>query len=423
MYLSELDIANRSLQHLGEPFITSVDEDSRANTETTFAYDKLRRAEMRRNIWRFSIRRAILRAIDTDTMLLQPDLWDAITAYPPAAVVRDANGIFWQSMVPGNTGNDPTTTVAWDRYFGPATVHKYDSEQSYYAGELVWCEAGNAGGYVIFRSLVNDNGDDPEVASEWNNKITYNAGETVSYGGYHWRSLIEVNLNITPAVGPLDWDENATYATAQTVTGSDGFIYSSIGNGNVAHNPVTDGGVNWTNTGVANAWKRIPTIYASSGLWQPLFASMSNILFAYPIGTGPLRQNGTSNVYRLPVGYLRQAHPDPKQGSVSWGGAPGNLPYDDKLIEGQYIIGVEAPVAFMRFAADISDVREFDDMFSEGLAARIAIATCEPITQSSGKMASVSQQYQKFMGEARIVNAIETGPEEPYEDSYIAVRA
>jgi hypothetical protein len=45
------------------------------------------------------------------------------------------------------------------------------------------------------------------------------------------------------------WSNITTYAIGNLVTGSDGFTYSSVSNSNTNHNPVGDGGVNWTKTG------------------------------------------------------------------------------------------------------------------------------------------------------------------------------
>jgi hypothetical protein len=63
-----------------------------------------------------------------------------------------------------------------------------------------------------------------------------------------------------------------------------------------------------------------------------------------------------------------------------------------------------------------------DDMFCEGLGARIGLAVCEPLTQSTAKTNTIAQEYQKFMSEARAVNGIETGAVEPPLDDYIACR-
>ena len=75
-----------------------------------------------------------------------------------------------------------------------------------------------------------------------------------------------------------------------------------------------------------------------------------------------------------------------------------------------------------RFVADVHDVRRMDAMFCEGLACRIAMGVCETLTQSVSKLGAISTLYKQFMTEARIVNGIETGSEEPPEDDYIACR-
>jgi hypothetical protein len=73
-FRTSIDIANRACQHLGQTRIGSAgfNEVSKQAREIGAAYDVLRRAELERNPWRFAIRLAVLRAIDTDTMLLAP---------------------------------------------------------------------------------------------------------------------------------------------------------------------------------------------------------------------------------------------------------------------------------------------------------------------------------------------------------------
>jgi hypothetical protein len=50
-------------------------ENSQRASETSFAYGKVKRAELGRNIWTFATRRAVLRSIDVNTLLLAPTLW------------------------------------------------------------------------------------------------------------------------------------------------------------------------------------------------------------------------------------------------------------------------------------------------------------------------------------------------------------
>src|SRR5678815_3993516 len=117
-FLDSLDIANRALQHCGAPQIATVGEISKSNREVSFAYDKVRRAELRRNTWRFATRRTVLRAIDTDTMILVPAAYDATVTYLPGAIVADTNGLLWLSNTQDNRNNTSGATAAWDMYFG-----------------------------------------------------------------------------------------------------------------------------------------------------------------------------------------------------------------------------------------------------------------------------------------------------------------
>lgn len=421
-FLDSLDIANRAVQHVGTSRIDSVTEDSKANTEASFSYDKVRRAELRRNVWRFAIKKTVLRAIDTTTMLLVPDDYDATKTYLPGAIVKDSNGQCWISTEPNNLNNTPGDTDVWDSYFGPMTVSLYDEDTSYFAGELVYKAGANPGSYAIYLSLTSANEDDPATATAYDSEETYGSNDVVSHSGSQWRSLIPFNIGTTPADGPLDYDATATYSAAQTVTGSDHFIYSSVGNGNTGNDPVTDGGVHWTNTNVAHAWKRTPTIPVSSVNWRVIAGAIANLNFIYPIGSGPSSQSTTRNVYRLPAGFLREAPQDPKAGSASDLGAPSGLHYNDWNFEGDYIVSAATDAIVFRFVGDITVVSHMDDMFCEGLACRLAAAICEPLTQSGAKLSSIMAEYKVYMGEARLVNAIEIGTQEPPIDDYLAVR-
>lgn len=422
MYLDSLDIANRGLQHCGVDAIGSVTEDSKANKECSFAYDKVRRAELRRNTWRFAVRKTVLRAIDTTTMLLVAPAYDAAKTYLPGAVVKDTNGQLWVSNQSGNINNTPGDTDVWDMYFGPLTVSLYSDETSYSSGELVYKALTYAGDYAVYMSLQNGNDDDPGTATAYDATVTYNAGDVVSYLGSLWRSLLPFNLGVTPADGPLAYDNTATYSAAQTVTGSDNFIYSSVGNGNIGHDPVTNGGVNWTNTTVINGWSRTPTLPTASVKWRPLLATVQNVSFLYPVGSGPSSQENTRNVYRLPAGFLALAPQDPKAGSSSALGAPSGIIYEDWLLDGDYIVSNDVGPIVLRFTADVTRVQTMDDMFCEGLACRVALAVCEPLTQSTSKVQSIASEYAKFMGEARTKNSIEQGSTEPPQDDYLTCR-
>jgi hypothetical protein len=480
-YLDSLDIANRALFHLGAVRIVSITENTKNNATMSFLYDKLRAAELRRNVWRFATRRAVIRPVTPTTLLVSPLPWSSTQLYLPGAIVADTNGVLWQSTLAENLNNQPGQSAAWDQYFGPMTADLFsqvsnftawsavtayvtgnqvsyqsvayqalqnntnqppntpssqywapitiNNTNGYYAGEMTYVPVSEAGGfgaagYVVFLSMTNGNTDVPNVPTPWNPTVQYTADQTVSYNGSQWRNLLPINLNITPATPPAAWAAGTTYASGNQVTGADFYIYQSIGNGNLGNNPTNSGNPSfWTNTGVLAGWSSTPTLFGADLNWLPLQVSLTNLTFVYPVGSGPATDAETRNVFRLPSSFLREAPQDPKRGGVSYLGAPSGMMYDDWEFEGNFLVSRDAwPIVF-RFVADIYQVSQFDDMFCEGLAARMAYEGCEDITQSIGKQGACAQAYNKFMADARTVNGIETGATEPPVDDYITCRA
>lgn len=526
------DIANRALQHCGARRITTFQDSSKNASETSFCYDKLRRAELQRNTWRFATRRAAIWPIETTTMFLRPALWSAAATYYVGSIVADADGTLWISNSPDNLGNSPGFDNAgdladvrggsqyWDRYFGPLTVQPFDTtgQTAYFAGDLVYEAPQGDGAYAVYLSLQDGNSQDPGIAMQWQpgtfyskdqivqfapnwaSGTTYAAGASVNYNGVVYVSLaasntgnepdisptwwvtapttlgpalwsdtttysigqfatwehvtyvslqnsnlgnnpdpsaewaavaapalylskIDFNMGNEPDLSPAPWVMGATYASGATVAGSDGYIYTSKINGNVSLNPVGDNGVHWTNTGTKAPWTTQFVGGTGSDQWLYLPVSLSDMSFTYPVGTGPTDQTQTRNVYRLPAGYLNMpSSQDPKEGSVSFLGAPTGNMYKDWLLEGDYLITRDSYPIVLRFVADMTDVTKMHDMFCEGLAARIAAEVCETVTQSTQKLAAISAAYKTAMSEARLVNAIETGPVEPPEDDYVTCR-
>jgi hypothetical protein len=66
MFQSPVDIANRGMQHIGAVRIGALGfgELSVQASECGFVYDKVRRAELRRNVWRFATRLCVLRPFE-----------------------------------------------------------------------------------------------------------------------------------------------------------------------------------------------------------------------------------------------------------------------------------------------------------------------------------------------------------------------
>jgi hypothetical protein len=364
------DIGNRALDHCGQEHVTSFDDPNKAGRLLTSNYDKVRQAELRRNVWRFSIKRVALRANDVTTRQIVPAAYNVLTTYLPGSLVLYA-GIIWYSMVPDNLGSIPGTTGSnWQNYFGAMTALPYDSTTAYFAGELVYKSVGD-GTYAVFIALANSTSDDPATAQAYDATVSYKQDDIVVSAAINYISKVDLNLGHTPATSPTQW------AT---------------------------------------------TSLSNSRQWAKVNVTLSNQPLLYPIGTGPVTQQFTQNVYQLPYAYLRRAPQNPKAGGRTLWGAPTGLVYADWNPEGNFIVTSEARPILFRFGADVTDVSQFDPMFAEGLAARLAISICEPITQSRDKISVITGEYQKFMTEARTVNGIETGPEEPEEDDFITTR-
>lgn len=430
-FRAPVDIANRALQHCGASRIATPDfsENSRNCAEVSFCYDKLRKAELQRRYWTFAIKRQVLRPIDQNTMLLAPSLWMSGMTYFAGSIVADATGMLWTSTIPNNLGNDPLLTSFWAPYFGPMAVPLYDTSgtTAYLAGELVYTTPGD-GTNRVYLSLQSANSDVPSTATAYDRTVTYFKNQVVTFASVAYMSLIDLNLNNEPDLAPALWASGTTYAAGAKVGGSDGMVYQSIGSGNVGNDPTLDGGVHWTNTGVLNPWTTVFTSGTGSVKWLeiggtefPAGVGLVQLNIVYPLGAGPSTQSQTSNVYHLPAGYLRLASQNPKPGLNPLGG-PSGVNANDWLIEGKYLVTNYAGAIVLRFVADVTDVTMMHIMFCEGLAARIALEVCEPLTQSAAKVATIGKMYDRWMSEAGIVDAIEDDFEDPPDDVYLTVR-
>jgi hypothetical protein len=77
---------------------------------------------------------------------------------------------------------------------------------------------------------------------------------------------------------------------------------------------------------------------------------------------------------------------------------------------------------YLRYVADIEDATYFDAAFCEALAARIAIAIVERLTQSNQKKSQLKDDYRFAIAEASAINAFEKLPAEAPDDDYWLAR-
>lgn len=404
----KLYVANRALQHVGQKSLLDLTTTSKSLTEINRCYDGLRRAELRRNVWTFSIRRATLRAMDDDTKIVVPNAWDSETTYA-AGSLATRNGVVYQS-VSSNTADDPETSSNWQVYFGPRTASVWDEDTSYFSGEMVLTPDG---GQVLL-SLTNDNTTVP-FADDWDAATTYSIGDTVWFGEFQYASYSNSNLNNSPEDEPDAWDAETAYVITNQVRYL-GNIYQASGS---TTGDVPTDGAPWTLLGAAN-WDDDPDWPPAE--WLYLFAPASVPFISYPLGYGPYSDTTTGNIFFLPANFMREAAQSPKAGSVSIFGAPGGLQYNDWLFENGFLLTTMPGPIHLRFAADVMNPALFDPMFVEGFAARIGMTVCEPLTQSTAKLANIAKVYSTYMGEARTVNAIEKGSEEQAQDDWISTR-
>lgn len=381
-FTSPVDIGNRAAQICGanrmDPVLGFNDTSSRVAAEISAVYDKLREAELQENDWSCAIKRTLIRAIDGNTMTLQPALWSPSIAYFVGSIVSDQSGNFWESMLPNNVNNDPLLSQYWQPYFGSGAVQIYDSTQTYYSGELVYTAVGD-GTYFVYRSMIDGNSDSPVTATPWSATTTYFNDQVVTFNSVAYMSLVDLNLNQQPDTHPAQW-------TTIFVGGN--------------------GSINW---------------FLVGGVGMPGGVALSKLNVIYPVTAGPAPDTRTRNAFQLPVGYLKLTQQNPKGTAAPLGG-PSGYSYNDWNFENGYLVSSYTGPILLRFVADLTDVRLMHAMFCEGLACRIAIAVCQTLTQSSSQLQSIASQYQKFMGRAKIANAIEEGYDDPPDDDFITVR-
>ena len=428
-YQTPYDICNSALQELGVRQISTFADASVEASAMSFRYDKVRMAELQRNNWTFSRRVAPLRAVETNatqfplnlpasgspstgTLMLTPQVWNPAITYLPGSIVADPNvpGLFWTSTAFENINNPPGEGSVWDVYFGPLTVTPFDLTQSYWAGELVYITDPNSQVVRVFRSMMDNNGV-PSTAQTVIQTVP-NAGLT--------QTTVTTQTEIAGTGNPWvvsEWNAAVTY-NRDAVVGYEFTLYRSATEQNMGNVPATSAA--WIACGPITA----PTLAVAASLsWLPIQAAVSSIVMPYPIGSGPAQDPSTRNAFRLPNGYLRKAPQHSSDDMYSYLGRPSNPLKTDWRIEGSYLTSRDQGPILFAFIADITAVTKMEPMFCEGVALRLAVETCQQLTGKTEMLPELMARYARVMGEARIINMIENGPDPTPLDDYIACRA
>lgn len=119
---------------------------------------------------------------------------------------------------------------------------------------------------------------------------------------------------------------------------------------------------------------------------------------------------GDWNRYSLPNDFIRLLRDDESGQQV------------DFKIEGLYILSANASPLEIRYIADIDDPTYFDAAFVEAFEHKLAEEICEDVTSSTSKKASIQQDFEEAIAEARRVGAIEKPAAEAPEDAWVNAR-
>lgn len=137
---------------------------------------------------------------------------------------------------------------------------------------------------------------------------------------------------------------------------------------------------------------------------------------------------GPAFYYPLPPDYLCLAPPDQKYGVAFGGFISGPPNVNDWQIEqmpgegGSAIVSDQASPINIRYVSQNLTEGLFDASFAEAFACRLAVDTCEELTQSASKIQEAGKLYDDAMDEARQRNAYEQRPMNPPIDSWITQR-
>jgi hypothetical protein len=77
---------------------------------------------------------------------------------------------------------------------------------------------------------------------------------------------------------------------------------------------------------------------------------------------------------------------------------------------------------FIRYVADVAETGDWDDLFVQAFAARLAFQIADRITGDRGRKADAFTEWRLAIKEAAGVDAKEDPPEEPYESSWVTSR-
>lgn len=149
--------------------------------------------------------------------------------------------------------------------------------------------------------------------------------------------------------------------------------------------------------------------------WQ--FAMKRTSLAA--LSTAP--EWGYQYAYQLPADFLRldfvgEYYPSPVMDNYI------GVETQEWAIEGNKILTDYWAPLKLRYIQQVTDPNQWDVLFREALASRIAMEICEELTQSNEKKQAAAQDYQRAILKAIKTGAIEKPPASVPDDTWVISR-
>jgi hypothetical protein len=119
---------------------------------------------------------------------------------------------------------------------------------------------------------------------------------------------------------------------------------------------------------------------------------------------------GDWNRYSLPSDFIALVRDDETGMVVDW------------KIEGQYILSADASPLEIRYVSRVDNPNFYDALFAEAFSTKLALETCEEITQSTSKKSGLETDFARAIADARRLGAIEKPAQDFPEDEWLAAR-
>ncbi len=121
---------------------------------------------------------------------------------------------------------------------------------------------------------------------------------------------------------------------------------------------------------------------------------------------------GFAYAYQRPTDWLR---------TISVHAGEGGTDAVAYRMEGDRFLS-DAADLYLRYIARIEDPNQYDPLFVDALAMRIAARLAKAITQSTGEKERIEAVYRDALRKARTVDGVEDFAEQPPDGSWVAVR-